>query len=124
MAVTTPAPDVVFVSGESLLRRDYTPDGFDVPAGGIVVFGNTVGIAHRPILDGELGSLALGGGTYDAPTDEAISDGVWVYWDVTSSADGKVTTTASEIFLGLSVSSTDSGGGTIRFLHIPPSPEA
>ena len=124
MAVTTPAPDVVFVSGESLLRRDYTPSGFDVPAGGIVVVGSSVGIAHRPIPDGELGSLALGGGTYDAPTAEAISDGAWVYWDVTSSADGTVTTTASEIFLGVAVSSTGSGGGTIRFLHIPPSPEA
>jgi predicted RecA/RadA family phage recombinase len=124
MATPETTPDVVFVSGESLLRRDYTPDGFDVPAGGVVVFGNTVGIAHGPILDGELGSLALGNGTYDAPTAEAIADGVWVYWDVTSSADGTVTATASEIFLGLSVSSTGSGGGTIRFLHLPPSPEA
>jgi len=64
--------------------EDYTP-GADVALGAVVVQGELVGIAPRPIPSGVLGSLAVAG-VFDLPkatgAGTAIGAGVNVYWDV------------------------------------------
>ena len=63
---------------------DYTP-GADVAAGAVVVQGELIGVAKRPITANTLGSLAVAG-VFDLPkaTGEstAITAGADVYWDV------------------------------------------
>lgn len=76
--------------GDSL---DYTP-GADVAAGAVVVQGDLVGVAKRPIPANTLGSLAVSG-VFDLPkatgASTAIGAGVNVYWN----AAGQVATTTA-----------------------------
>ena len=77
--------------GDSL---DYTP-GADVAAGAVVVQGDLVGVAKRPIPANTLGSLAVSG-VFDFPkatgASTAIGAGVNVYWNAGTQV---ATTTAS-----------------------------
>ena len=62
---------------------DYTP-GADVAAGDVVVQGEMVGVATRPIASGELGALAVRG-VFDFPKatggGTAFTAGANCYWD-------------------------------------------
>lgn len=82
----------VFVRGEDVLMVNYTPSGVDIAAGDVVIVNEAVLIAHRPIDDGELGALAISGGTYKVAGDAAIAVGKKVYWNDSAN---KVTETVS-----------------------------
>ena len=72
-------------------RMPYTP-GSAVAVGAVVVVGDTVGVADRPIAANTLGSLAVEGAFAFPKSAGAIAAGVVVYWDAGASA---VTITAS-----------------------------
>jgi len=65
---------------------DYTP-GADVAAGAVVVQGELVGVASRPIAANTLGTLAVEG-VFDFPKatggGSAITAGAQLYWDDTN----------------------------------------
>jgi len=77
---------------------DYTPDS-DTPSGAVVVQGDLVGVAVRPIAANTLGSVAVEG-VFSFPkatgADTAIAKGAPVYWHTdtqqanTTSDDGKL----------------------------------
>jgi hypothetical protein len=81
---------------------DYTPGSGNIAAGQVVVDGsvtaNTAGtgaiakIAHSPITNNTLGSLAVGGGVYDVTNLNNAATGSKVYWDDTNN---KVTTVST-----------------------------
>ncbi|MFH5806327.1 capsid cement protein [Alienimonas sp. DA493] len=73
---------------------DHTPSS-DVAAGDVLVIGDVVRIAHRPIAAGELGAVGGGGGVYRAPKAAAlaINDGDTVYFDA---ADDNFNKTATD----------------------------
>jgi predicted RecA/RadA family phage recombinase len=65
---------------------DYTP-GAGVPAGGVVVQGELVGVAKQPIAANALGALAVAGVfdfTKATGGGSAIGAGVNVFWDATN----------------------------------------
>lgn len=100
----------------------YTPSSGNVAAGQVVLLGNTAGvtcgIAHQPITNNVLGSIAIGGGIYDVVNLNNAANYAKVYWDDTNN---KVTTTSTNNALfGFIV---ESGGGgantTAKALHFP-----
>lgn len=107
-------PDAVFVQrGESI---DYIPNSA-VEAGDVVVQGELVGVATRPIPANTLGALVVSG-VFDFPKETgastAIAAGANVYWDV---ADGEATTdadTGTNKLLGKTVQAATDGGPTVR----------
>jgi predicted RecA/RadA family phage recombinase len=97
--------------GDSL---DYTP-GADVAAGAVVVQGDLVGVAKRPIPANTLGSLAVSG-VFDFPkasgASTAIGAGVNVYWNAGTQV---ATTTASgNKLLGKTVRAAADGDTLVR----------
>lgn len=60
---------------------DHLPAA-DLPVGSVVVIGDTVAIAHRPIPAGSLGSLAMGG-VFEVPRAPGalIPQGKRLFWD-------------------------------------------
>jgi predicted RecA/RadA family phage recombinase len=73
------------------VKLDYTP-GSDVAVGAVVVIGDKVCIADRPIAANTLGAVAIHG-VFNMPKGAgALSQGVTVYWDAATS---QVTTTAT-----------------------------
>ena len=71
---------------------DHIPAN-DLPCGAVVVLGTLVGIAHRPIPAGALGSLALEG-VWDLPS-AGVAGTAWspAFWNPTTNlvtADGGV----------------------------------
>jgi len=70
-----------FIQDDDMI--DYTPTA-DTPAGAVVVVGDLVAVALRPIPANTLGSVAAEG-IFDFPktagTGTAISGGTKVYWD-------------------------------------------
>ena len=109
--------DAVFHYGDTVESIPYTPSGADVAAGQVVLMGQLVGIAHKPILDGELGQLAIHGGVYTVTTAGAYARGVTVYWD---NAAKKVTTTSTgnKVF-GPMVEASTGDGDTADAMHHP-----
>lgn len=93
--------EATFRSGE-YTTVDHTPTGGNVAEGQVVVLGsvtaNTAGegavvcIAHRPITNNTLGSLADGGGLYAVTNLNNAATGKKVYWDDTNN---KVTTVST-----------------------------
>lgn len=76
-------PQGVFVSGDDQRPFKYTPSGADVALGQVVLLTDHIGIAIRPIEDGELGSLATAGKwRMHKVTELAIVQGDTVYWDL------------------------------------------
>jgi predicted RecA/RadA family phage recombinase len=70
---------------------DYTPSAA-VAVGDVVVIGDTVTVAVRPIAANTLGAVAVEGVfTFPKATGSAIGQGVIVYWDATN---GVITATA------------------------------
>lgn len=73
------------------VKLDYAP-GSAVAVGAVVVIGDKVCIADRPIAANTLGAVAIDG-VFNMPKGAgALSQGVTVYWDATNSV---VTTTAT-----------------------------
>ena len=83
-------PQAVFVQDGCSI--DYTP-GTAVASGDVVVQGDLVGVAKRPIAANELGSLSVDG-VFDfaKATNVAFTVGTILYWDDTNNL---VTTTAT-----------------------------
>jgi len=93
---------------------DYTP-GADVAVGDVVVQGDLVGIARRPIPANTLGALAVAG-VFDVPKatggSTAIAAGANVYWDNTNK---RATTTASgNKLLGKTIKAAVDADATVR----------
>lgn len=78
-------PNAILRQGSNSLSIDYTPSGADVAAGEIIITADRVGIADRPIADGELGALVIGQSVWDITKEDgvAINDGEDVFWDDT-----------------------------------------
>lgn len=97
--------------GDSL---DYTP-GADVAAGAVVVQGDLVGVAKRPIPANTLGSLAVSG-VFDFPkatgASTAIGAGVNVYWN--SGTQVATTTASGNKLLGKTVRAAADADALVR----------
>jgi predicted RecA/RadA family phage recombinase len=94
---------------------DHIP-ATDLPLGAIVVLGALVGIAHRPIPAGALGSLALEG-VWDLPS-AGVAAAAWAsaYWNPATSqvtADGGV---AGVVRCGVFVRPVAATDPTVRVL--------
>lgn len=114
--------DARFVRGENVEMMPYTPSGADVPVGEVVIVNDIVGICHRPIVDGQLGSLAVQGGQYEANGDAVIAIGAHVYW---VAADSEVTETAgANKYLGKLVKACAGNGLPCEFTHLQPTSSA
>jgi hypothetical protein len=114
------AAEAVFRHGEPTMA-DYTPAAGNVAGGQVVLLGNTagltVGIAHQPIVNGVLGSLAVGGGVYDVTMLTNIAAWTKVYWDDTNN---KVVTTSTNMAQFGYLLTGGTGANTIvEALHIP-----
>ncbi len=74
----------IYVQDDDMI--DYTPTA-DVATGTVVVIGDLVGVAKRPLPANILGSLAVEG-LFDFPKTAgggtAITGGTKVYWDATN----------------------------------------
>lgn len=93
---------------------DYTP-GADVAAGAVVVQGELVGVARRPIAANTAGALAVTG-VFDFPKatggGTAITAGANVYWNA---ALQQATTTASgNKLIGKTVRAAPDADTTVR----------
>ncbi|MDY3555309.1 DUF2190 family protein [Gemmata sp. JC717] len=104
-----------FVHGTPLMV-DHTP-GSAVPAGTVVVTGDTPRIAHLDIPANTLGALAAAGGVYEVAGDAAIAADKKVYWN---NSANKVTETASgNKALGYTVTACAADGGLCLVRHDP-----
>jgi predicted RecA/RadA family phage recombinase len=93
---------------------DYTP-GSNVAAGDVVVQGDLVGVATRPIAANALGALAVSGVLdFDKDTGSAaaISAGANVYWDAVSEV--ATTTAGSNKLIGKAIADADADDETVR----------
>lgn len=95
---------------------DYTP-GSAVAAGDVVVQGDLIGVAKRPIAANELGALSVEG-VFDVPkatgVATAIAAGASVYWDV---ADGEAKTddeAGANKLLGKTIKAASDNDTTVR----------
>lgn len=107
-------PQATFVQDGRVI--DYTP-GTAVAAGDVVVQGDLVGIAKRPIAANELGALSVEG-VFNFPKatggSTAIAAGATVYWDV---ADGEAKTddeTGANKQLGKTIAAAGDNDATVR----------
>jgi predicted RecA/RadA family phage recombinase len=92
--------------------RVYHTSGSDVPVGTVLLIGDTVSVADRPLVANVLGSVAVEGIFSMPKAAEAISLGVVVYWDNTN---GVITTTATNNKrAGKSASAAASGDATVH----------
>jgi predicted RecA/RadA family phage recombinase len=77
-------PTAIYVQDDDYV--DYTPSG-DVAAGDVVVQGDLVGVARKPIPANTLGALAVEG-VFSFPkatgAGSGIAAGATVYWDATA----------------------------------------
>jgi len=93
---------------------DYTPSA-DVAAGDVVVQGDLVGVAPRPIAANTLGALAVGG-VFEFPkatgTGKAIAAGKKVYWDATNKQATE--TSSGNTYLGKTVAAVGDSDATVR----------
>lgn len=114
MAVFT-GTQAIFHYGEDVTTMPYTPSGAAVVAGQVVVIGNMVCIATRPIPDGYLGGLNANGGVYTCVGDALIAAGKDVWWDATNK---KVTETAgANKFFGHTITACAADMGTCDVMH-------
>jgi predicted RecA/RadA family phage recombinase len=93
---------------------DYTP-GADVAAGAVVVQGDLVGVAPRPIPANTLGALAVEG-VFDFPKatggGTAITAGALVYWN--AGASQATTTAAGNKLIGKTTKAAADADATVR----------
>lgn len=87
---TIPMPQAIFIHDGKYI--DYTP-GSAVASGDVVVQGDLVGVALRPLATGEPGALAVDGVfDFNKNTGVAFTVGTVLYWDDTNNV---VTATAT-----------------------------
>ena len=93
---------------------DYTP-GADVAAGAVVVQGELVGVARRPIPANTLGALAVEG-VFDFPkatgVGTAITAGANCYWN--AAAQQATTTASGNKLIGKTVRAAADADATVR----------
>lgn len=111
--------EAVFVqAGKSI---DYTPGG-DVAAGQVVVQGDLVGVATRPIAAGELGALAIVG-VFDFAKEAGggvtFAVGAIAYWDATNKVAVATDGGGTNKRLGKVVVAAADGDATVRVKLIP-----
>lgn len=95
---------------------DYTA-GSNVTAGDVVVQSSTPMIAHRDIISGRKGALAIGGGVYDVDCNASIAAGLPVWWDDTNN---RVTVTAtSNAHFGTTTEASRLTNTKVRVKHEP-----
>lgn len=121
--------DTTFRHGNPVLV-DYTPSSGNVAVGEVVVLGtvtaNTSGtgavmaIAHRPITNNTLGSLAIGGGIYDVVNLNNAATGAKVYWDIQNNTRKVTTVSTNNAVAGWIVASGGGGANsTAKLSHKP-----
>ena len=105
-------PQGVFVSSGECI--DYTP-GSAVAAGDVVVQGDLVGIATRPIAAGTTGALAVSG-IFDIVKASAtvFTVGQKVYWDAANKVAVTTDGTGTNKLIGKAVAAAGSGLTTVR----------
>lgn len=92
---------------------DYTA-GADIAAGDVVVIGSLVGVAPRPIANGETGAVSIEG-VYSLPKpsagsgSETISAGAQVYYYATSG----IANTVTGVSAGYAVAQAVTGASTV-----------
>ena len=92
---------------------DYTA-GADIAAGGVVVIGSLVGVAPRPIANGDTGAVAIEG-VYKLPKpsagsgSETISAGAQVLYYATSG----IANTVTGVVAGYAVAQAVTGSATV-----------
>jgi predicted RecA/RadA family phage recombinase len=93
---------------------DYTPTA-DVASGQVVVQGDLIGVAKKPIAANTLGALATEG-VFDFPkatgAGSGIAIGTSVYWDATNSV-ATATAGANKLLGKVTVAAAD-GDATVR----------
>ncbi len=99
---------------------DYTPSS-DVAVGDVVVQGNFVGVARKPIPANTLGALAVEGVFDVVKAADAFTGGVPVYWDEdgnpvggTAGSGAATTTAAGNKFMGFAVVAAGQTATTVR----------
>ena len=102
----------IFVQDDDMI--DYTPTA-DLAAGAVVVIGDLVGVAKKPIPANTLGSLAVEG-LFDCPkaagAGTAIPGGTKVYWDPVANV---ATATAGTLkYLGKTTEDAADADTTVR----------
>lgn len=100
---------------------DYTPAAGNVPAGQVVLLGNTTGlscgIAHQDITNNTLGALAVGGGVYDVVMITNLAAYASVYWDDTNN---KVSSTSTNnAYFGMLLTGGTGANTTVLAMHRP-----
>lgn len=103
-------PQAIYVQEGDLV--DYTPSGV-VSAGDVIVQGDLVGVAPRPLAANELGSLIVFGVCdFAKSTGVSYTVGTTLYWDDTNNV---VTATATgNKLIGKSVRAAASADTTVR----------
>lgn len=108
-------------SGDGLYV-DYTPSSA-VAVGDVIVIGNLLGIAERPIAANELGALAVEGLFNLVKDNSDISDGDNLYWDADgdpvggTAGSGAVTTTSTgNKYLGIAIGAAGAAATTALVL--------
>ena len=95
---------------------DYTP-GAAVAAGDVVVQGDLIGVAKRPISANERGALAVEG-VFDFPKatsgGSAIAAGATVYWDVADAVAKTDSETGANKLLGKTTVAAADSDATVR----------
>lgn len=97
----------------------YTPSAGDLASGDVVLIGNTTGLANG-IAVGDIdnnvqGTLAVGGGIYEAINLNNAADGATVYWDASTE---KLTTTSTNMSLFGYVVENGGGGANSNCLAL------
>jgi len=105
-------PRGVFVSSGECI--DYTP-GSAVTAGDVVVQGDLVGIATRPIAAGTTGALAVSG-IFDIvkASGTVFTAGQKVYWDASNKVAVTTEGAGTNKLIGKAVAAAGSGLTTVR----------
>lgn len=121
--------DSTFRHGNPVMA-DYTPASGNVAVGEVVVIGsvtaNTSGtgalaaVAHRPITNALLGSVAVGNGVYDMVNLNNAASGAKVYWDIQNNTRKVTTVSTNNAVFGWIVASGGGGANsTCKVLHKP-----
>ena len=99
------------------MRVNYTP-AQAVALGAVVIQGDLIGIADRPIPAGTLGALAIKG-IFNMPkaTNAALTAGTKVYWDAATST--VTATVGSNKFVGKVVTAATASAPEVEVLLIP-----
>lgn len=108
--------------GESI---DYTPSS-DVAVGAVVVQGDLVGVASRPISANALGALVIEGLVDVVKAAEALTVGTPVYWDAdgdpvggTAGSGAATATATANTLIGVVVAAAADTAATVQVKLMP-----